>query len=551
MTNTTLAAGTFFAVKQPDQSGPLLRSRKANPLSGTSTPITPESAQATVQATSPATATKDTPFTNTLGMKFVPVPITGGPTGKQRVLFSLWETRVQDYDLFVKETKRDWRKPDFEQGPTHPAVLVDWDDATVFCVWLTDRERKAGKISTAETYRLPTDHEWSCAVGIGEKEDAARPPSQKSITAQSAFKGIYPWGTSWPPPAGTVNLGGVELRDIPEGELKLPISGLAGYRDDFPRTAPVGSFPADGAGLFDLGGNVREWCADLFSPTMDHRVMRGGCWFLVDSYTTMSAQRASAPVRCSARGAPVLFLSIVGFRVVLAPATSAPPTTTAMPASAPPSSSPWMDALALVDPVKHAQMGSTWARTANGIEWKAGPPSAPAFIASTILLPFTLPRSYTVESDFTCGDDQGTYGICVPVGSGFMTTAWIDGFHLAGFGKVDGKDPDQSGEPGKASPFTLKANQRCTLRIEVRQAPDAVDLQFTINDKLVGRYHGPKEKLSVSTRWLTGSDKTQLILGANKPGTFHSVRIKALEDAKAGGNTTSPPKTPPSPTPSA
>ncbi len=45
-----------------------------------------------------AAATKDAPFVNSLGMKFIPVPITGGPTDGQRVLFSIWETRVQDYE---------------------------------------------------------------------------------------------------------------------------------------------------------------------------------------------------------------------------------------------------------------------------------------------------------------------------------------------------------------------------------------------------------------------------------------------------------------------
>ena len=73
-------------------------------------------ATATEALEAPLTATKDAPFVNTLGMKFVPVPILGGPTGGQRVLFSVWDTRVQDYAEFVKETKREWKKPDFEQG---------------------------------------------------------------------------------------------------------------------------------------------------------------------------------------------------------------------------------------------------------------------------------------------------------------------------------------------------------------------------------------------------------------------------------------------------
>jgi hypothetical protein len=129
----------------------------------------------------PATATKDAPFLNGLGMKFVPVPITGGPTGGHRVLFSVWETRVQDYAVFAKETKREWPKVDFPQdAATHPAVNLNYQDAQDFCTWLTKRERKAGILGAHEVYRLPSDHEWSSARGIGEREDPAKSPSEKN-----------------------------------------------------------------------------------------------------------------------------------------------------------------------------------------------------------------------------------------------------------------------------------------------------------------------------------------------------------------------------------
>ena len=49
-----------------------------------------------------------------------------------------------------------------------------------FCEWLTQEERKNGKIGTDQRYRLPSDHEWSRAVGIGKDEDAGQLPANKS-----------------------------------------------------------------------------------------------------------------------------------------------------------------------------------------------------------------------------------------------------------------------------------------------------------------------------------------------------------------------------------
>ncbi|MEQ1859772.1 MAG: bifunctional serine/threonine-protein kinase/formylglycine-generating enzyme family protein [Chthoniobacteraceae bacterium] len=251
-------------------------------------------------------ATKDAPFVNSLGMKFVPVPITGGPTDQQRVLFSVWETRVQDFDAFVRDTRREWPRPQFAQGPTHPAVMVSWDDAQAFCAWLTERERKAGKLGANERYRLPADHEWSCAVGIGEREDAARPPHEKN----QKFADVFPWGSGWPPPPGTGNYR--DEKNAKPGDQNT----IAGYRDPFTTTAPVGSFAAHASGLFDLGGNVWEWAED-FMRDGRKKTVRGGSWGNGPAAMLQSSSRSDLPPDYRADNA--------GFRVVLSASPAALP----------------------------------------------------------------------------------------------------------------------------------------------------------------------------------------------------------------------------------
>jgi serine/threonine protein kinase len=242
--------------------------------------------------------TKEAPFVNTLGMKFVPVPIVGGPTSGQRVLFSVWDTRVQDYATFATETKRDWPKPEFEQGPTHPTVMVSWDDATAFCAWLTERERNADRIGASEHYRLPSDHEWSCAVGIGAREEAVKLPSEKD----GKIADVFSWGTQWPPPKGAGNY------RVKESQPD----------DVFASTSPVGSFAPNRFGLYDLGGNVRQWCEDWFDRDQMERVLRGASWNGKERENLLSSKRNhNLPTRPG---------NSDGFRCVLAgsPAASSP-----------------------------------------------------------------------------------------------------------------------------------------------------------------------------------------------------------------------------------
>ena len=210
-----------------------------------------------------AAATRARPFENSLGMKFVPVPGTG-------LLFSVWETRVKDFEAFVKQTRREWPKAGIQQTQEHPAVNVSWDDATAFCEWLTKQERKVGRISPMQSYRLPTDQEWSAGVGL--KGESGNTPEERQLKV----KNVYPWGTKLPPPAGAGNYAGSEART--GDSWPSDATTIDGYSDGYPETSPVGSFAANGNGIYDLGGNVWEWCEDWYNAEMKVRVLRGGSW---------------------------------------------------------------------------------------------------------------------------------------------------------------------------------------------------------------------------------------------------------------------------------
>lgn len=186
-------------------------------------------------------------FTNSLGMKFVPVG---------DVQMSVWETRVQDYEAFCRATGRRYDPPDFHQTPADPAVKVSWFDAVAFCKWLTEKEQNENLIEDREAYRLPMDSEWSKAVGL-VNENGSTPEAR-----DSKIKNEFPWGKQWPPPSDAGNYAGAKRRIA---------------------TLPVGSFKPSSTGLFDLGGNVWEWCLDTYrgDSTVNGRdwgVLRGGSW---------------------------------------------------------------------------------------------------------------------------------------------------------------------------------------------------------------------------------------------------------------------------------
>ncbi len=223
-------------------------------------------------------------FTNPLGMRFVPVPGT-------KVLMCIHETRNKDYAVFAAENSRvdmSWRNVSFETGKTkyilkdvaeHPVVNVSWEDATAFCAWLG---RKDGR-----TYSLPTDHEWSCAVGIGDQENARDTPEAKSGKVLG-----FPWGGSYPPPSNNVG----NYRDstwVKKGEAEN--SDMGSYDDGYLLTAPVMSYSANKLGIFDLGGNVWEWCEDQYSLSQSARGLRGASCYRGDRGGLLSSYRFIVP----------------------------------------------------------------------------------------------------------------------------------------------------------------------------------------------------------------------------------------------------------------
>jgi len=215
------------------------------------------------------------------------------------VQFCVYLTTRKDFEAFATATglkSEAWRNPGFKQDPDHPVVNVTWREADAFCKWLTEKERKSGRIKATELYRLPADLEWSKAVGL---------PPETGATAEERDMGVqdvYPWGKQWPPPAGAGNYAGEET------QTEIPIPN---YNDGYPATSPVGKLRANAFGLYDMGGNVWQWVSDYWNSENRAKTLRGGSWY-------NGAIPLSLLSSCRISSSPDTLHDTYGFRIVKA-----------------------------------------------------------------------------------------------------------------------------------------------------------------------------------------------------------------------------------------
>ncbi len=166
-------------------------------------------------------------------------------------------------DLFDgRDPRYSWDNTGFAQTDQHPVVNVTWNDAAAMARWLSEQE--------GVTYRLPTEAEWEYAARGGQR---AR----------------FPGGDD---PATLLKTSNTFDRETALRWPRWREQAGAGS-DGFAFTAPVGSFQPNAFGLYDMVGNVWEWCSDWYeenyyahSPVDDPqgpadgtvKVRRGGSW---------------------------------------------------------------------------------------------------------------------------------------------------------------------------------------------------------------------------------------------------------------------------------
>ena len=195
---------------------------------------------------------------------------------------------------FAWDKNCNWQNVGWDQRDDHPVVNVTWNDTVAFCDWLSKKEGKK--------YRLPTEAEWEYACRAGTATRFYSGDNEETLK-------------------GVANIADASLK-----QKWSDGSGSVPWDDGYPFTAPVGKFKPNAFGLYDMHGNVWQWCGDWYdkdyykdSPRQDPqgpqeggasavRVFRGGSFYRGPRLCRSANRRSFA---ASSR------TCCLGFRVVL------------------------------------------------------------------------------------------------------------------------------------------------------------------------------------------------------------------------------------------
>jgi sulfatase modifying factor 1 len=230
------------------------------------------------------------PITNTFGMTLNKIPagtfMMGSPEGETGRGKNEQQHKITITKAFYMQTTEvtqgQWKevmgtepwkgKPYVKEGPNYAATWVSWNDAVAYCKKLSEQERK--------TYRLPTEAEWEYACRAGTETAWSFGNDEKDL-------GDYAWYRE--------NAWDIDEKYAHQVELKKP----------------------NAFGLYDMYGNVYEWCHDYFeedyykqSPAKDptgptsgsSRVLRGGSWYYFTRFTRSASRNRSDARRNSYNG---------------------------------------------------------------------------------------------------------------------------------------------------------------------------------------------------------------------------------------------------------
>ena len=375
------------------------------------------------------------------------------------------------------------KNPSEFSGRTNPVEQVSWNEAVEFCRKLSQK--------TGKTVRLPTEAEWEYACRAGSKTRFHFGDADEDL-------GKYAWYKA----------------------------------NSNKKTHPVGKKKPNAWGLYDMYGNVREWCADWYADSYANakpidpqgpdsgslRVLRGGGWIRTPAYCRSADRDWFQPVKRR---------SYDGFRVVVSdgPAEPAPIIHAKKPGE-------WIDVLKLVDVEKHHVLG-TWKRAGSAlhVSMKPGTNGVPR-----VMIPIAPQGSYELRLKFIRKSGKCCVGFILPVGrSAVALVLSRDNGAYHGLQLIKGKS-----KVG-VRPGTLVNGREYSVAVTVLVEGGKANIAVDLGNKQIIHWQGLNSSLSLAYGHRLPNPAC-LRVSANSPTVFKEAKLRMLSgEAKVIGEETEKP----------